>query len=63
MRRGCISTAIAANVPEEVRKIQLGHKSDSWEEYAELADIKMLYAFSKAFKLGIHTPYDAPEVE
>eukprot|EP00961_Rhodomonas_salina_P040013 537830-Rhodomonas_salina.1 len=43
MLRGWISTAIAANVPTEIRDLQSGHKSDARKEYAELADKALLW--------------------
>eukprot|EP00961_Rhodomonas_salina_P211376 2854175-Rhodomonas_salina.2 len=43
MRRGRISTAIAANVLTEIRDLRSGHKSDARKEYAELADKALLW--------------------
>ena len=50
MRRGGISTALAAGVDKDIRKLQSGHRSDSGHaSYADILDIDQLYLFSRSF--------------
>ena len=51
MRRGGVSAAIAGNVNEVLWKLQSGHRSISWQNYADIVKTSQRYEFFKAFKL------------
>ena len=49
MRRGGISTALSAGIEEGLRKLQSGHMSAVWSDYADVTNRSQLYLFCKAF--------------
>ena len=49
MRRGGISTALAAGVDEGLRKLQAGQKSVIWTDYADVLQRDQLYNFCRSF--------------
>ncbi len=51
MRRGGVSAALAAGVNETLWKLQSGHRSVSWQNYADVVTREQLYEFSNAFGL------------
>jgi integrase len=51
MRRGGVSAALAAGVNETLWKLQSGHRSISWQNYADVVTRDQLYEFSNAFGL------------
>ncbi len=51
MRRGGVSAAVAAGVNETLWKLQSGHRSISWQNYADVIRPDQLYEFSRAFGL------------
>ena len=51
LRKGGVSTALAAGIPEDLRKLQSGHKSACWKAYADNVHRAQLYRFFSSFGL------------
>ena len=51
LRKGGVSTALAGNVPEGLRKLQSGHASSCWKAYATTTTRGQLYRFFGSFGL------------
>jgi hypothetical protein len=51
MRKGGVSAAIAAGVNETLWRLQSGHRSTAWQNYADVFRKEQLYEFSNAFGL------------
>ncbi len=51
MRKGGVSAAVAAGVNETLWRLQSGHRSTAWQNYADVFKKEQLYEFSNAFGL------------
>jgi integrase len=51
MRKGGVSAAIAAGVNETLWRLQSGHRSTAWQNYADVFRKDQLYEFANAFGL------------
>jgi hypothetical protein len=51
MRKGGVSAAVAAGVNETLWRLQSGHRSTAWQNYADVFRKEQLYEFSNAFGL------------
>ncbi len=51
MRKGGVSAAVAAGVNETLWRLQSGHRSVAWQNYADVFRKEQLYEFSNAFGL------------
>jgi integrase len=51
LRKGGVSAAVAAGVNETLWRLQSGHRSMSWQNYADVFRKEQLYEFSNAFGL------------
>ena len=50
-RKGGVSTALSGGVSAELRALQSGHRSISWQNYADIVKREQLYDFFKSFGL------------
>ena len=51
MRKGGVSTALSGGVSQELRALQSGHRSISWQNYADIVKPEQLYDFFHSFGL------------